>query len=296
MNTQMTERFNVAGAMLVKLFGDERIESSEFPDRAGQVRDIGIKSAMYGRVFFVALGLVAAMGAAAVYGVGALMVIDGTITVGTLVAMAAYATRLYGPLTSLTNTRVDVMTALVSFERVFEVLDAPVAIQDRPGRRRPDLAGRPHRARPRLVPLPAGLRGVDRLARDPPERRRRRSVGAGVPSRRPAGSELVEVLHDVSLSIEPGQMVALVGPVGRGQDHAGVADPPPLRRHRRRREDRRLGRARPHPALAAGGHRRGGPGPAPVPRVGGLEPALRPARGHRSPRWRRRAAAPRSTT
>ena len=88
---------------------------------------------MYGRVFFVALGLVGAVGAAAVYGVGAQMVIDGTITVGTLVALAAYVTRLYEPLTSLTNARVDVMTALVSFERVFEVLDAPVAIEDRPG-------------------------------------------------------------------------------------------------------------------------------------------------------------------
>ncbi len=133
MNTQMTERFNVSGATLVKLFGSGRRERELFEHRAAGVRDTGIRSAMYGRVFFVALGLVGAIGTAAIYGVGALMVVDGDITTGTLVALAALVTRVYQPLTGLTNARVDLMTSMVSFERVFEVLDAPEAIRERPG-------------------------------------------------------------------------------------------------------------------------------------------------------------------
>src|SRR6185437_6522453 len=133
MNAQMTERFNVAGAMLVKLYGRYDDEISEFSGRAARVRDTGVRQALYGRVFFVALGVVAAVGTAVVYGVGAQLVISSTISLGTLVAMAAYVTRIYGPLNDLTNARVDLMTAIVSFERVFEVLDAPTAIEDRPG-------------------------------------------------------------------------------------------------------------------------------------------------------------------
>ena len=130
MNTQMTERFNVSGALLTKLFGRHRGEVDAFSSRAGRVRDIGIRSALYGRVLFVALGLVGALGAAAIYGVGAYMVVDGDISAGTLVAMAAFVQRIYQPLTGLTNARVEVMTAFVSFERVFEVLDAPVSVKD----------------------------------------------------------------------------------------------------------------------------------------------------------------------
>src|SRR5215207_8108335 len=133
MSTQMTERFNVAGAMLVKLFGDHKREDDAFERHARGVRDTGIRSAMYGRVFFVALGLVAAIGAAAIYGVGAHLVVSGNISSGTLVALATLVTRVYQPLTGLTNARVDLMTAMVSFERVFEVLDAPENIVDRPG-------------------------------------------------------------------------------------------------------------------------------------------------------------------
>ena len=132
LNTQMTERFNVAGATLVKLFGQSDEEHREFAQRASKVRDNGIRSAMYGRVFFVALGIVAAVGAAMIYGVGGQQVISGTIKVGTLVAMASYTGRIYQPLTGLTNARVDIMSSLVSFDRVFEVLDAPVAITDKP--------------------------------------------------------------------------------------------------------------------------------------------------------------------
>jgi len=133
MNTQMTERFNVSGAILVKLFGSLDRENRAFTRRAEAVRDAGIRAAMLGRVFFVALGLVAALGAAAIYGVGAILVIDGNITSGTLVALAALVARVYQPLTGLTNARVDLMTSMVSFERVFEVLDAPEPIRERPG-------------------------------------------------------------------------------------------------------------------------------------------------------------------
>jgi ATP-binding cassette subfamily B protein len=133
MNTQMTERFNVAGASLVKLFGSLSRESAQFGRRANAVRDAGIRQAMLGRVFFVALALVAAVGTAVIYGIGAHLVVNGDITSGTLVALAALVTRVYQPLTGLTNARVDLMTSLVSFERVFEVLDANESISERPG-------------------------------------------------------------------------------------------------------------------------------------------------------------------
>jgi ATP-binding cassette, subfamily B, bacterial len=205
MNTQMTERFNVAGALLVKLYGRYGDEERAFDDRAAQVRDTGVKSAMYGRIFFVALGVVAAIGAAAIYGLGAVWVIDGTISIGTLVAMAAYVTRIYTPLTALTNARVDLMTALVSFERVFEVLDAPVAIADKPGA--VDLVA------------PRGDVRFDRVSfRYPP------ASSVSVASLEAPGSldplgavPGALVLHDIDLVIPPGRMVALVGPSGAGK-------------------------------------------------------------------------------
>jgi ATP-binding cassette subfamily B protein len=203
MNTQMTERFNVAGAMLVKLFGRHSDEVGAFSGRAGRVRDIGITSAMYGRVFFVALGLVGALGAVAIYGIGAFMVVSGGITIGTLVAMAAFVQRIYQPLTGLTNARLEVMTALVSFERVFEVLDAPVAITDKPGAI--DIVGAkgavqfdhvgfryPDGASVSIASLEAGgiMQGAD------PD---------------------VDVLLDVSLTIAPGETIAIVGSSGAGK-------------------------------------------------------------------------------
>ena len=203
MNTQMTERFNVAGAMLVKLFGRHTDEVGAFSGRAGRVRDIGIISAMYGRVFFVALGLVGALGAVAIYGIGAFMVVSGGITIGTLVAMAAFVQRIYQPLTGLTNARLEVMTALVSFERVFEVLDAPVSITDKPGAF--DIVGAegavqfdhvgfryPDGASVSIASLEAGgiMQGAD------PD---------------------VDVLVDVSLTIAPGETIAIVGSSGAGK-------------------------------------------------------------------------------
>jgi ATP-binding cassette, subfamily B, bacterial len=204
LNTQMTERFNVAGALLVKLFGRHNDEMDAFSGRAAQVRDTGIRAAMYGRVFFVALGLVGALGAAAIYGVGAQLVVSGEITTGTLVALAAFTTRIYQPLTGLTNARVDLMTAMVSFDRVFEVLDAPVSIVDKPGAI--DLVD------------PVGRVELDDVTfRYPP------AASVSVPSlEAPGASDLSsdpdqDVLVGVSLTIEPGETVALVGSSGAGK-------------------------------------------------------------------------------
>lgn len=209
MNVVMTERLNVAGALLVKLFGRHRDERSSFSRAARAVRDIGVRSALYGRAFFIALGLVGAVGAAVVYWVGAHFVISGSLTIGTLAALGLMVVRIYTPLTSLTNARVDVMTALVSFERVFAVLDLPNPISDRPGAS--DLADVTGRIELRDVTFaypPVDGTMLSELGGDP-----------GAPSRNDATAPVpgTAVLANISTVVKAGQTVAVVGPSGAGK-------------------------------------------------------------------------------
>ncbi|HYL50703.1 MAG TPA: ABC transporter ATP-binding protein [Acidimicrobiia bacterium] len=203
MNTITAERFNVAGAMLAKLFGRPNRERDEFAARAASVRDVGVTTAMYSRVLFIALGLVTAIGTAIVYWVGGDLAISGTITAGTVSAFVLYVQQIYQPLAQLTNSRVDVLTALVSFERVFEVLDFPIAITDRPDA--VDLAE------------PRGRIELEHVwFRHPPGRDV--SLASLEAPGTPGGDEPSEwILRDLSMVIEPGDTVALVGPSGAGK-------------------------------------------------------------------------------
>lgn len=202
MGTQMTERFNVAGALLVKLFGRPADEDSGFASRAGRVRDIGVKIAMANRYFITALALVAALATALVYGIGGNLVITGAMTLGTLLALAALLAQLYGPLTALSNVRVDVMTALVSFERVFEVLDLPPLVTEKQG----------------AVALPKGPTSVtfDHVDFRYPTAAEVSLASLEAVARisnQPEG----QVLSDISFEVPAGKMVALVGPSGAGK-------------------------------------------------------------------------------
>jgi ATP-binding cassette subfamily B protein len=202
LGTRMTERFNVAGALLVKLFGQPRIEDEQYSERAGRVRDIGVKIALSRTVFFVSLTLVASLATALIYGAGGLMVINASLQLGELVALAALLGRLYGPLTALSNVRVDVMTALVSFERVFEVLDLEPLVQEAAN----PIALQQH-------PLSVEFEGVGFRypSADEVSLASLETVASGD---RRAGES---VLHDVTFTIRPGELVALVGPSGAGK-------------------------------------------------------------------------------
>jgi ATP-binding cassette, subfamily B, bacterial len=219
MGSTMTERFNVAGAMLVKLFGRPREEEEVFADRAARVRDIGVSTAMYGSVFFISLTLMAALATAVVYGLGGSLIIHGAFQLGTLVALTALLGRVYAPITSLSNVQVTVMTALVSFDRVFEVLDLKPLIEDKPGAvELPRTAAATGAASTGAAgPAPdiefrdvtfrypnaseVSLASLESIARPAPER--------------PDANR--DVLHSVSFTAPSGQLTALVGPSGGGK-------------------------------------------------------------------------------
>ena len=217
MGSTMTERFNVAGAMLAKLFGRPGEESAVFAGRAAKVRDIGVVQAMYGSALFIALTLLASLSMAVVYGVGGDLVIRGAFQVGTLVSLALLLNRLYGPITALSNVQVNVMTALVSFDRVFEVLDLKPLIEDRPGAVPLVLAAQGNGSGP--IAGPAADIVFDHVSFRYPAASEvslasLESIALPAPERTDASRG---VLHDVSFTAPARQLTALVGPSGAGK-------------------------------------------------------------------------------
>jgi ATP-binding cassette subfamily B protein len=202
MSSTMTERFNVSGAMLVSLYGQPLREEAGFRVRARRVADIGIKTAMLNRLFFIALTSVAAIATAIAYGIGGHLAINGGLTVGTLLAITALLARLYGPLTALSNVRIDVMTSLVSFERVFEVLDLEPMVKDRSGA----IALKSSKGKIEFKNVGFSYPNADEISLASLESvAKAETVASG------------DVLKGLTFIVEPGTTTALVGPSGAGK-------------------------------------------------------------------------------
>jgi ATP-binding cassette subfamily B protein len=211
MNSVMQETLSVSGALLVKLFGRSDFENERFAVYASEVRDLGVTQATVGRWFFMALGLVSALGTAITFWLGAVFVINGSLTVGTIVALSAYLGSLYGPMSSLANARVEFTTSMVSFERVFELLDMPIDVQEPDDPIRIDhLEGRVEFDNVWFSYEGAGSSGLESVAR----------FGWRDSGRIDGGEQQRSggwALEGVSFTVEPGEMVALVGPSGAGK-------------------------------------------------------------------------------
>jgi ATP-binding cassette, subfamily B, bacterial len=202
MSSTMTERFNVSGAMLVALYGQQERERDGFGVRARRVADIGIRMAMLNRLFFIALTSVAAIATAFAYGIGGHLAISGELTVGTLLAITALLARLYGPLTAISNVRIDVMTSLVSFERVFEVLDLEPMVKNKPGAR----ALTSTKVKVEFKDVDFSYPNADEISLASLESVAKvETIASG------------QVLHNLSFVVEPGTTTALVGPSGAGK-------------------------------------------------------------------------------
>ena len=202
MSSTMTERFNVSGAMLVALYGEPSREREYFRSRARKVADIGIKMAMLNRLFFIALTSVAAIATAFAYGIGGHLAINGGVTVGTLLAITALLARLYGPLTALSNVRIDVMTSLVSFERVFEVLDLEPMVKNRENA----IELKPTHPKIEFKDVSFSYPRAEEI-----------SLASLESAAKPETIQSGEVLRGLSFSAAPGTLTALVGPSGAGK-------------------------------------------------------------------------------